>query len=40
MAAQEVLNQEEVNALLNAVDSGDVNTDARPSPAKCAPTIS
>ena len=30
MAAQEVLNQEEVNALLNAVDSGDVNTDAPP----------
>jgi flagellar motor switch protein FliM len=28
MAAQEVLNQEEVNALLNAVDSGDVHTDA------------
>jgi len=30
MGAQEVLNQEEVNALLNAVDSGDVNTDASP----------
>jgi flagellar motor switch protein FliM len=30
MGAQEVLNQEEVNALLNAVDSGDVNTDAPP----------
>ncbi|HLA73849.1 MAG TPA: flagellar motor switch protein FliM [Steroidobacteraceae bacterium] len=30
MAAQEVLNQEEVNALLNAVDSGDVNTDPPP----------
>jgi flagellar motor switch protein FliM len=28
MPAQEVLNQEEVNALLNAVDAGDVNTDA------------
>jgi flagellar motor switch protein FliM len=32
MAAQEVLNQEEVNALLNAVDSGDVNTDAPANP--------
>jgi flagellar motor switch protein FliM len=30
MGAQEVLNQEEVNALLNAVDSGDVNTDPPP----------
>jgi flagellar motor switch protein FliM len=30
--AQEVLNQEEVNALLNAVDSGDVNTDAQSNP--------
>jgi flagellar motor switch protein FliM len=30
MAAQEVLNQEEVNALLNAVDSGDVNTEGSP----------
>jgi flagellar motor switch protein FliM len=28
MPAQEVLNQEEVNALLNAVDSGEVNTDS------------
>jgi flagellar motor switch protein FliM len=32
MAAQEVLNQEEVNALLNAVDSGDVDTDAPANP--------
>jgi flagellar motor switch protein FliM len=31
--AQEVLNQEEVNALLNAVDSGDVDTDAPAVPA-------
>jgi len=30
MATQEVLNQEEVNALLNAVDSGDVSTDPSP----------
>jgi len=30
MSAQEVLNQEEVNALLNAVDAGDVNTDPPP----------
>jgi flagellar motor switch protein FliM len=34
MAAQEVLNQEEVNALLNAVDSGDVNTDAPAVPSE------
>jgi flagellar motor switch protein FliM len=33
MGAQEVLNQEEVNALLNAVDAGDVNTDAPAIPA-------
>jgi flagellar motor switch protein FliM len=32
MAAQEVLNQEEVNALLDAVDSGDVNTDGMSVP--------
>ncbi|MEJ0087861.1 MAG: flagellar motor switch protein FliM [Pseudomonadota bacterium] len=37
MAAQEVLNQEEVNALLNAVDSGDVNTDAPPVPGEVRP---
>jgi flagellar motor switch protein FliM len=29
MAGQEILNQEEVNALLNAVDSGDVSTEAQ-----------
>ena len=33
MPAQEVLNQEEVNALLDAVDSGDVSTDAPSVPA-------
>jgi flagellar motor switch protein FliM len=37
MAAQEVLNQEEVNALLNAVDSGDVNTDAPINPEEVRP---
>jgi flagellar motor switch protein FliM len=37
MAAQEVLNQEEVNALLNAVDSGDVNTDAPVNPDEVRP---
>ena len=36
MAAQEVLNQEEVNALLNAVDSGDVNTDPPGGPRRSA----
>ncbi len=30
MAAQEVLNQDEINALLNGVDNGDVSTDAAP----------
>jgi flagellar motor switch protein FliM len=34
MGAQAVLDQEEVNALLNAVDSGDVNTDAPAVPAE------
>jgi flagellar motor switch protein FliM len=34
MPAQEVLNQEEVNALLDAVDSGDVNTDAPAVPSE------
>jgi flagellar motor switch protein FliM len=37
MAAQEVLNQDEVNALLNAVDSGDVNTDAPVNPDEVRP---
>jgi flagellar motor switch protein FliM len=37
MAAQEVLNQDEVNALLNAVDSGDVNTDAPINPDEVRP---
>jgi flagellar motor switch protein FliM len=37
MPAQEVLNQEEVNALLNAVDSGDVNTDAPAIPEEVRP---
>jgi flagellar motor switch protein FliM len=37
MGAQEVLNQEEVNALLNAVDSGDVNTDAPINPEEVRP---
>ena len=34
MAAQEVLNQEEVNALLDAVDAGDVSTDAPAVPSE------
>jgi flagellar motor switch protein FliM len=37
MAAQEVLNQDEVNALLNAVDSGDVDTDAPSNPGEVRP---
>jgi flagellar motor switch protein FliM len=37
MAAQEVLNQDEVNALLNAVDSGDVNTDPPGIPGEVRP---
>jgi flagellar motor switch protein FliM len=35
--AQEVLNQDEVNALLNAVDAGDVNTDAPVNPEEVRP---
>jgi flagellar motor switch protein FliM len=37
MAGQEILNQEEVNALLNAVDSGDVSTDAQAINAEVRP---
>jgi flagellar motor switch protein FliM len=37
MAAQEVLNQDEVNALLNAVDSGDVNTEPTAIPGEVRP---
>jgi flagellar motor switch protein FliM len=37
MGAAEVLNQDEVNALLNAVDSGDVNTDAPVTPGEVRP---